>query len=138
MAGNHGLLWAMRILSAIILLTAGGFHGFLVFDGVGGTLGVLFVLHAIGSLVLGVGMLVTRGWLLRLTTVLSLLYVIVSLLSLFLALTVGLFGISETWTFTLVPETIIVEAIGVIVLAITTAIVFRTQRRASSSEPARA
>ena len=140
MAGsNQGLLWVMRILSAIILLTAGGFHGYLVaFAGVGGTLGVLFVLHTIGSLVLGVGMLVTRGWLLRLTTVLSLLYVIVSLLSLFLALTVGLFGISETWTFTLVPETIIVEAIGIVVLAITTAVVFRTQRHASSSEPARA
>ncbi|MCU1529655.1 MAG: hypothetical protein JWP75_3418, partial [Frondihabitans sp.] len=50
------------------------------------------------------------------------LFLIASLLSLLLALTVGLFGITETWTFTLVPETVVIEAIGIVVLAVTVAL----------------
>jgi hypothetical protein len=118
----------MRIISAIILLVIGGIHLFLVFDGVGGTLGVSFILNAIAGIVLAVGMLATRGRLLRVVTILSLLFVIASLLALVLALTVGLFGITEVWTFTLVPETVIVDAIGVVVLAVTSAIVLRAPR----------
>ncbi len=119
------MLWVMRILSAIILVAIGGIHLFLVFDGVGGLLGTLFILNAIAGFVLGIAMLVTRGTLLRLTSVLSLLFVIASLIALLLALTVGLFGITETWDFTLVPETVIVEAIGVVVLAIASVVAFR-------------
>jgi hypothetical protein len=52
------------------------------------------------------------------------------LLALLLALTVGLFGIRETLTFQLVPTTLVVESIGTIVLVVTTALVFRMQRRA--------
>ncbi|HEY4225345.1 MAG TPA: hypothetical protein VGM70_05990 [Pseudolysinimonas sp.] len=121
----------LRIVSAILLLVMGGFHLFLVFDGVGGTLGVLFVLNAVAALVLAIAMLVARGRLLKIATVLSLLFIIASLASLFLALTVGLFGISESWTFTLVPETIVVEAIGIVVLAITTARVLRRRPAAA-------
>ena len=120
----------MRILSAIVLLAVGGIHLFLVFDGVGGLLGVLFVLNAIAGLVLAVGMLVLRGRLLSLTTILSLLFVIATLLALILALTVGLFGITETWSFTLVPQTVVVESIGTVVLAVTTVLVLRSQREA--------
>lgn len=122
---SRGPLLALRILSAILLAVAGGIHLFLIFVGVGGLLGVLFVLNAVAAFVLAIGMLVTRGALLRITTVLSLLFLIASLAALLLALTVGVFGIRETWDFTLVPETIIVEAIGIVVLAITTASVFR-------------
>jgi hypothetical protein len=68
--------------------------------------------------------------LLKVATVLSLLFLIASLASLLLALTVGLFGITEVWTFTLVPQTVVVEAIGIVVLAITTAVVFRRSRAA--------
>jgi hypothetical protein len=118
----------MRILSAIVLIVIGGIHLFLVFDGVGGTLGVLFVLNAVAGIVLGVGMAAARGRLLKVTTVLSLLFTIASLLALVLALTVGLFGITEVWTFTLVPETVVVDAIGVILLAITSALVLRAPR----------
>jgi hypothetical protein len=129
MAGsNQGLVRVMRILSAIFLFVTGGIHLFLVFDGVGGLLGTLFVLNAIAAIVLAVGELVLRGRWLALATVLSLLFLIASLASLLLALTVGLFGIRETWDFTLVPETIIVEAIGIVVLAITTALVVRRPR----------
>ncbi|GAA4482470.1 hypothetical protein [Microbacterium panaciterrae] len=115
----------MRILSAVILLATGGIHLFLVFDGVGGLLGVLFVLNAVAALVLAVAVLVLRGRLAQAATVLSLLFLIATLGALLLALTVGLFGITETWTFTLVPQTVIVEAIGIVVLAVTTALVLR-------------
>ncbi len=120
----------MRIISAIVLFAIAGIHLFLVFDGVGGTLGVLFILNAVAGVVLGIGMLAARGRLLRVATILGLLFAIASLLSLLLALTVGLFGITETWTFTLVPETVIVDAIAVVVLAITTPLLFRSARTA--------
>ena len=120
------MLWTMRILSAIALLAAGGIHLYLVFNGVGGILGVMFVLNAIAALALAIGMLVLHGRLLQLATVLSLLFLIATLLSLLLALSpIGLFGIHETWDFMLVPETVIVESIGIVVLAITTVLVLR-------------
>ena len=125
---NRGPLLALRILSAILLAVTGGIHLYLLTVGVGGLLGVLFVLNGIAALVLAVGMLVTRGVLLRITTVLSLLFLIATLAALLLALTVGLFGIREVWSFTLVPETVIVESIGIVVLAITTAAVLRRPR----------
>jgi hypothetical protein len=115
----------MRILSTIILVVIGGIHLFLVFDGVGGTLGVLFILNAIAGIVLAIGMAAARGRLLNVTTVLGLLFTIASLLALILALTVGVFGITEVWTFTLVPETVIADAIGVVILAITSGVVLR-------------
>jgi hypothetical protein len=40
-------------------------------------------------------------------------------------LTVGLFGITETWDYMLVPQTVAIDAIAVVVLAITTAIALR-------------
>ena len=135
MNGSGGrVLWVMRILSAIALLVAGGIHLYLVFDGVGGILGVLFVLNAIAALVLALGMISLKGRLLQIATVLSLLFLIATLGSLLLALTVGLFGITETWDFTLVPETVIVESIGIVILLITTVLVFR---RSPAVEPAR-
>ena len=114
-----------RVLSAIVLIVIGGIHLFLVFDGVGGTLGVLFVLNAIAGIVLGIGMFAARGRLLKITAILGLLFAIASLAALLLALTVGLFGITEVWTFTLVPETVVVDAIGVVLLAITSGVLFR-------------
>ena len=108
----------MRIISAILLFLTGAIHGFLVVDGVGGTLGVLFVLNGIAGIVLAVGMLAARGRLLAVVGVLALLFLVASLVSLLLALTVGLFGITETWGFTRVPETVVVEALGVVAAAI--------------------
>jgi len=130
---NQRVLWIMRILSAISLLAAGGIHLYMVFTGVGGLLGVMFVLNGIAGIVLAIGMLVLRGRLLQLATVLSLLFLIATLLALILALTVGLFGITETWDATLVRETVIVESIGIVVLAITTAVVLRAPRPAHAT-----
>jgi hypothetical protein len=126
---NRGTFGITRILSAIILLAIAGIHLFLVFDGVGGTLGVLFIMNAVAGIVLLVAVVASHGALFRIAMVLSLLFVIASLLALVLALTVSLFGITETWTFTLVPETVIVDSIGVAVLAIATAIAFRNTKK---------
>ncbi|WP_193571293.1 hypothetical protein [Leifsonia tongyongensis] len=124
----------MKILSAIDLLAIAAIHLFLVFDGVGGLLGVLFILNVIAAVVLAIGMLVLRGRLLGVASVLSLLFVIASLAALLLALTVGLpGGIREVWSFTLVPETVIVEAIGIVILAITSAFAVRAPRAAGGA-----
>ncbi|WP_314503589.1 hypothetical protein [uncultured Microbacterium sp.] len=121
-------MWVLRILSAALLLITGGIHLYLVFNGVGGILGVMFVLNAVAGLVLAIAMIVLRGPLFRAAAVLSLLFLIATLMALVLALTVGLFGITETWDFMLVPQTVIVESIGIVVLAVTTVAAFRTRR----------
>jgi hypothetical protein len=123
-----GASWVMRVLSAIVLLIVGGIHIYLVFHGVGGILGVMFVLNGIAGLVLAIGMLVLRGRLLQIAAVLSLLFVIATLAALLLALTVGLFGIHEVWSFTLVPQTIVIESIGIVVLAISCVVLLRRPR----------
>jgi hypothetical protein len=127
-ASNRPVLRVLRILSSIVLAAIGGIHLFLVFDGVGGILGVFFVLNGIAGVVLAIGMLVLHGRLLGLVTVLSLLFVIASLAALLLALTVGLFGITESWDFTLLPQTVVIDAIGGVILGIATPVVLRSQR----------
>jgi hypothetical protein len=127
-AVSQRTLMAWRLLSAIMLLVMGGIHLYLVFYGVGGLLGALFVLNAVGALVLAIAVLVLRGRLLSLATVLSLLFMVGTLLALVLALTVGLFGIHEVISFNLVTTTLVVESIGSIILAVTVALVFRSRR----------
>ena len=61
-------------------------------------------------------------------SVLSLLFMVGTLLALVLALTIGLFGIRETRLVQLVPTTLVVESIGTIVLAVTVALVLRSRR----------
>lgn len=130
---GRGLLLAMRILSAIVLVAIGGIHLYLVVDGVGGLLAVLFILNAIAGFILAIGMLALRGALLKLTSVLGLLFVIASLVALLLALSVGLFGITETWTFTLVPQTVVIDSIGIVVLGVTLPLALGRRRLARAS-----
>ena len=113
------------MLSALLLLTMGAIHLYLIVNGVGGTLGKLFVLNAIGALVLAIAIVVLRGPLLLLASVASTLFMAGTLLALVLALTVGLFGIGETLHGRLVPTTLVVESVGVVVLLVTTALVVR-------------
>jgi hypothetical protein len=133
-AGPSGLLSPIiwRSLSALALLAMGGIHLYLVIDGVGGVLGVLFVLNAIGGLLLAIAVLAAPRRLLPVASVLGLLFLVGTLLALILALTVGLFGITETMSFTLVPTTLVVESVGIVVLAVTTAVAFRMQRTVHS------
>jgi hypothetical protein len=125
---SHRTLMAWRLLSTIMLLAMGGIHLYLVFHGVGGLLGKLFVLNAVGALVLAIAVTVLRGRLLLLATVLSLLFMVGTLLALVLALTVGLFGIHEVLSFTLVPTTLVVESIGTVILAATVTLLVRSPR----------
>jgi hypothetical protein len=127
-AVSHPTLMAWQLLSAIMLLVMGGIHLYLVFDGVGGLLGVLFTLNAVGALVLAIAIIVLRGRLLLLAMGMSLLFMVGTLLALVLALTVGLFGIREVLSFTLVPTTLVVESIGTIILAVTFVLVLRSRR----------
>jgi len=122
-AQPSGLLSPMvwRVLSALALLAMGGIHLYLVFDGVGGVLGVLFVLNAIGGVLLAVAMMVAPRRFFLVASALSWLFMVGTLLALILALTVGLFGITETLDFTLVPTTLVVESIGTVVLTCSTA-----------------
>lgn len=114
-------LAAGQAASALLLLVMGGIHVYLVlFAGFGGLLGTLFVLNGIGGLVLAVAVLVARGRVLALASVLGLLFLGGTLLGLLLALTpAGLLGIHESISGELVPTTLVVEAIGVVVLAAT-------------------
>ena len=89
---------------------------------------MLFVFNGVGALVLAISIIVLRGRLLSLATGLSLLFMVGTLLAPVLALTVGLFGIHEVLSFTLVPTTLVVESIGMIVLAVTVALVLRSRR----------
>jgi hypothetical protein len=120
------LVW--QALSALFLLAMGGIHLYLVFTGTGGILGILFVLNFVGGLVLAVAMVVVRGWLLPVASVLSLLFMAGTLLALVLALTVGLFGIRSSLSYQLAPTTLVVESIGTVVLVVTTALALRLRR----------
>lgn len=118
-----------RVLSALSLLAMGGLHLYLVLTSTGGVLGVLFLLNAAGGLVLAVAVLTTRGPLLQVSTVLGLLFLAGTLLALVLALTVGLFGLRSSLDYDLAPTTLVVESLGTVVLAVTTALVLRPARR---------
>jgi hypothetical protein len=120
------MVW--QALSALFLLAMGGIHLYLVFNGTGGILGTMFVLNFVGGLVLATAIVVARGWLLPVVSVLSLLFMAGTLLSLLLALTVGLFGIRSSLDYDLAPTTLVVESIGTLVLAVTTVVVLRARR----------
>lgn len=121
------MLW--QILSSLLLLVMGGIHLYLVvFSGFGGLLGTLFVLNAIGGLVLAVAILVARRGFLALVSVLSLLFLGGTLLGLVIALTpAGLLGIHEQMSTELVPTTLVVESVGVVVLAVTSVLALRAR-----------
>jgi hypothetical protein len=130
-AAGHGGLRSVigwQVLSALLLLAMAGIHLYLVLDGVGGTLGKLFVLNAVGGLVLAIAVVVLRGRLLLMAAAAGTLFMVGTLLALVLALTVGLFGIHEVLSYQLVPTTLVVESIGTIVLAVTTFLIYQTQR----------
>jgi hypothetical protein len=105
----------------------GGIHLYLALKGAG-TLGKPFWLNAVGGLVLAIAIVVLRGRLLLLASVLGTLFMAGTLLALVLALTVGLFGIHEVLSYRPVPPTLVVESIGTIVLAVTTALLYQTMR----------
>jgi hypothetical protein len=117
-----------QALSALLLIVMSGIHLYLVLNGVGGVLGVLFMLNAVGGVALAIAIVVLRRRPLLVASVLSLLFMMGTLLALVLALTIGLLGIREQLSGELVPTTLVVESLGTIVLVVTTALVFQTRR----------
>ena len=128
-AGRRALrsVIAWQVLSALLLLTMGAIHLYLALKGAG-SLGKPFWLNAVGGLVLAIAIVVLRGRLLLLASVLSTLFMAGTLLALVLALTVGLFGVHEVLSYRPVPPTLVVESLGTIVLAVTTALLYQTMR----------
>ena len=127
--GHRWWPWAALIdgvagAHALFLLAMGGIHLSLFFHGVGGLLGVLFVLTRSARLCWRSPWSSSRR-LLLVASVLSLLFMVGTLLALVLALTIGFFGIREMLDFQLVPTTLVVESIRTVVLVVTTALVFR-------------
>jgi len=97
----------------------GGIHLYLVlFSGFDGLVGTLFVINAIGALVLAVGMVAVPDRLLTLTSLLGLLFTAGTLLALVLALTLpgGFLGVREQISAELVSTTLVVEGLGTLVL----------------------
>jgi hypothetical protein len=135
-AGHRGLrsviVW--QVLSALLLLIMGGIHLVLALMGAG-SLGKPFWVNAVGGLVLAIAIVVMRGRLLLLASVLSTLFMAGTLLALVLALTVGLFGIREKLSYPPVPPTLVVESVGTIVLAVTTALLYQTMRGSQTQSP---
>lgn len=122
---------AWQVLSALFLLGMAWIHLYYVlFLGAGGLLGILFVINAIGGVVLAIAMVVTRRRLLRTASVLSLLFIVGTLLALVLALNDMLFGIQEQLGNDLVVPALVEESIGTIVILVTTMLVFRPRRLA--------
>ena len=127
---GHGALRSVivwQVLGALLLLTMGGIHLYLAVQGAG-SLETPFWLNAVGGLVLAIAIVVLRGRLLLLASVLSTLFMAGTLLALVLALTVGLFGIHEVLSYQPAQLTLVVESIGTIVLAVTTGLVYQTVR----------
>src|SRR2546423_9965665 len=78
--GQRSLLpW--QVLSALLLLVMGGIHLYLVLHGTGGVLGGLFLLNPIGGLVLAIAMVAPPRPFLPLANVLSLLFMVGTLLA---------------------------------------------------------
>ncbi|MEV4648830.1 hypothetical protein [Saccharopolyspora sp. NPDC049357] len=115
-----------RGLSAAFLLGMGGIHLFLVLTGTGGLLGVLFVVNAVGAVALAVAVIVAGQQRLALASALGLLFVLGTLLALLIALSpVSLFGMRSSLGYRLAPTSIVVESVGVVVLAVTTVLALR-------------
>ena len=123
-------LFAWQVVSAFFLLAMGWIHLYRALTDVNGVLGVLFILNAVGALVLAIAVVVLRRGLLLVACVLSVLFMAGTLLALVLALTVGLFGIGETLRGQLVTTALVVESVGVVTLLVTTALVIRGRHAA--------
>src|SRR4051794_7792491 len=86
-------LMAWQVLSALFLLAMGGIHLYLALTGVDGVLGILFILNAVGALVLAIAMVVLRQRLLLLAGVLSVLFMAAAVLGVALPVDVGVLGL---------------------------------------------
>ncbi|WP_433556097.1 hypothetical protein ACQPWY_27565 [Pseudonocardia xinjiangensis] len=120
-AADRFILLAGRGLSAAVLLVVGGTHLLLWFAGYSAIprIGVLFLLNAIGGLLLAASVIAVSLRRLPIAATLGSLFLAGTLGALTLALTVGLFGFVDELTMPLVPTTLVLELAGVFVLTAT-------------------
>jgi len=113
-----GLLWALRVLGAVLLAGMGWIHLHLWLDGYRtiDVIGPAFVLNAIAGFGLAVLLLVTPRQLLPWVAALGALTALGTLGGLLLATTVGLFGFTETTAASLWWESFWVEVAAAVVL----------------------
>jgi hypothetical protein len=121
---HRHVLTALRIVGVGLLVAMGWIHFYLWLDGGYRSvtlIGPLFLLNAIGGLVLAVALLVVPLRLLTVTTALATLFMAGTLGALLISLTPsGLFGFQESTLAPLVPTTLWVESAGVVMLVLLT------------------
>ena len=108
-----------RIVGALLLAAMAVIHLVLWFQGYRdiAVIGPGFMVNAVGGLVLAVAVLVVGTRRLPLVAGIATVFTAGSLGALIISLTVGLFGVSEQLDTPFVPTSLIVEAIGTVVLA---------------------
>jgi len=108
-----------RIVGALLLAAMAVIHLVLWFQGYRdiAVIGPGFMVNAVGGLVLAVAVLVVGTRRLPLVAGIATVFTAGSLGALVISLTVGLFGVSEQLDTPFVPTSLIVEAIGTVVLA---------------------
>lgn len=110
--------WPLRIVGAALLVAMGWIHWHLYDLGFSTipTIGPLFLLNAVLGVLAAVALLVTPSRWLPTVELGGALLSLGTLLALLLSLTVGLFGLKETWDAPLVDRTVLVESAGFVVL----------------------
>jgi hypothetical protein len=113
-------LLVMRILGAAALLAMGGIHFFLwgwdEYDQVP-IIGPLFLINAVVGVLLTVAVCVVPGRMLAITATLSALFDLGTLFALLVSIFWGLFGVRESFQYSIVTSTVVVEILGVAILA---------------------
>jgi hypothetical protein len=90
--------------------------------------GTLFLLNAIGAVLLAVALLAVPVRLLSVAAAVTAVFTAGTLAALIISLTAGLFGVRESLQTPLVPTTLIVESTGVLVLVLTAILGARSSR----------
>lgn len=123
-----------RLLGVGLTAAMGWIHVHLWVDGYREVpvIGALFLLNAIGAVVLAVVLLFAPSRLLSVTAVVTAGFTAGTLAALILSLTVGLFGVQESLRTPLVVATLIVESTGVAVLVLTALLSARCRRSRAS------
>ena len=127
-AAHRAALWTLFICDAALLVASGLIHLHLwdiAYRDVP-TLRILFLIQVAGTILMAIVLLITRHLLVVLASLALMAGTIVGFV---LADTVGIFGFKIPVTTTLAVEVLIVEIVGVILLAITGALMWKSDGR---------
>ncbi|HET9256497.1 MAG TPA: hypothetical protein VFO16_15045 [Pseudonocardiaceae bacterium] len=115
------LLATARWLGVVLTAAMGLIHVWLWFQGYREipVIGALFMINAVCSAALVAALLAAPARLRRATAALAAFFTAGTLAGLIVSLTIGLFGVHESFHAPLVPTTLIVESAGALVLGLT-------------------